>query len=85
MTAPDDTPPEPKWFFRRIYAGVLTVLIAAGVALIIFKIDTPLDLRWIALALIVRGVLLDTLYIAGASFDWAQIVRVRFGKGGDNA
>ncbi len=81
----DQTPPEPKWLFRRVYTYGLTALNCAGVAAIIWKLDTPSDLRWVALALILSNLVLTTLYIAGASFDWAQIVRVRFGKGNDDA
>lgn len=79
----DDTPPEPSWKFRRIYTYALTVLNCGGVGAIIWRIDDAKALMWIALALIVLNIVLATLYIAGAAFEWSQILKINIGKGAE--
>lgn len=46
-----------------------------GIYLVIFKMSVANPLMWIGVGLISAAIILDTLYIAGASvIDWAQVV-----------
>jgi predicted membrane channel-forming protein YqfA (hemolysin III family) len=59
--------PEIQWTFRRGYTYVLTAVLALGVAGIVWKLDDPVALRWLGLALCALIALLAVLYLAGAT------------------
>ena len=58
---------EVKWFFRRWYIFAFTAVDTLGVGAIIWKVDDPSALKWIALGLISFNMVMALLYIAGAS------------------
>lgn len=65
---------EVRWLWRRIYAGVATLLNSAGVAAIIWRLKDPDALKWLGLALVGANVVMATLYLAGATVtDWAKL------------
>jgi hypothetical protein len=67
-------PIEVRWFWRRIYTYVATVLNSVGVAAIIWRLHDPSALKWLGLALIGANVVMATLYLAGATVtDWAKL------------
>jgi hypothetical protein len=71
----DDTPAENGWFYRRWFTFVSSSIYMAILTFSIIKIDDSSDLKWIALALIGAKVILDGLYMAGASvLDYAKVV-----------
>lgn len=70
----DDTPAESGWFWRRAYTFIWTAVNSAFLGLIVWKINDPDALKWIALALIGANMLLAGLYMAGANIlDYAQL------------
>lgn len=72
----DDTPAEPSMRHRRVFTFLFSLLNAIGIAIIIFKLDEPSDLRWIGLALIASNLALAGFYMAGASMiDWALVTK----------
>lgn len=83
MITPDDTPPEMNWTFRRAFVYGLTGACCAFLTALIWKIGGDGPLMWIALALILLIGLLSTLYIAGAAFEWSQILKINIGKGAE--
>ena len=65
---------EVRWLWRRIYAYAATLLNSAGVGAIIWRLDDPVALKWLGLALIGANVVMATLYLAGATVtDWAKL------------
>lgn len=58
---------EIQWTWRRAFAFLRTLLVAAALACIIFKLTDPSALKWIALALVASGVIDAVLYMAGAT------------------
>lgn len=79
----DNTVPEISWFWRRWYTYISKLLYMIGVYLVIFKLSITNPLLWIGVGLIAAAIILDTLYIAGASvIDWAQVVASWKGKNG---
>lgn len=72
----DDTPAEPSFTYRRRYAFTALALNSAGVGAIIWKLDDPTALKWIALALVASNLVVAGLYMAGASMsDWALLTK----------
>lgn len=82
MTEPDNTPPEPSWTFRRAFVYGVTIMCCVFLSTLIYKIGGDGPLMWIALALILLIGLLSTLYIAGAAFEWSQILKINIGNRG---
>ncbi len=67
-------PIEVRWFWRRIYTYATTLLNSAGLVAIICRLQDPLALKWLGLALIGANVVMATLYLAGATVtDWAKL------------
>jgi len=67
-------PIEVRWLWRRIYTYAVTVLNAAGLGVIVCRVDSAEALKWLGLALIGANVVLATLYLAGATVtDWAKL------------
>ena len=65
---------EVRWLWRRLYTYVATLLNCAGVAAVVWQVQDPAALKWIALTLIGANVALATLYLAGATVtDWAKL------------
>ena len=65
---------EVRWLWRRIYAYAATLLNSGGVGAIIWRLDDPVALKWLGLALIGANVVMATLYLAGATVtDWAKL------------
>lgn len=76
----DNTVPEISWYWRRWYTYVSKILYMAPIFIVIFMGITD-PVKWVALALVGAAVILDTLYIAGASvIDWAQVAAGWKGK-----
>jgi hypothetical protein len=70
----DQTPAERGWFYRRWYTFISSVFYAAALTTIILKVEDNDVLKWIALALIGTKIIIDTLYMAGASvLDYAKL------------
>jgi hypothetical protein len=70
----DNTPAESGWFYRRWYTFISSVLYMAGIFAIVAKIDDASALKWIAIGLIACKVIIDGLYMAGASvLDYAKL------------
>jgi hypothetical protein len=68
-------PIEVRWLYRRIFTYSACGANSAGVAAIILRLDDPIALKWLGLALIGANVVLGTLYMAGATVtDWAKLV-----------
>ena len=81
MEEEDNTPPESGWFYRRWFTFISSITYLLIVVGAVIKIDTPEDLKWIALALIGAKVVLDGLYMAGASvLDYAKLAAGWKGK-----
>ena len=77
----DSTPPEKGWFYRRWYTFVSSIFYAAAITLIIFKVEDNDVLKWIALSLVAAKIIIDTLYLAGASvLDYAKLAAGWKGK-----
>ena len=67
-------PVEVRWLWRRIYTYATTLLNSAGVVAIIWRLQDPVALKWLGLALVAANVILATLYLAGATVtDWAKL------------
>lgn len=63
------------WLYRRIFTYAASAANSAGLAAIILRLDDPVALKWLGLALIGANVVLGTLYMAGATVtDWAKLV-----------
>jgi hypothetical protein len=68
-------PIEVRWLYRRIFTYAACGANSAGLAAIILRLDDPIALKWLGLALIGANVVLGTLYMAGATVtDWAKLV-----------
>ncbi|MFT4935313.1 MAG: hypothetical protein ACI9LT_002010 [Pseudoalteromonas distincta] len=68
-------PIEVRWLYRRIFTYAACAANSAGLAAIILRLDDPIALKWLGLALIGANVVLGTLYMAGATVtDWAKLV-----------
>lgn len=63
----DDTPAEPQFTWRRLYAFASLGLTSAGLAFILCKIDAASELRWLGLALIGSNLVVCMGYLLGAS------------------
>ena len=63
------------WLYRRIFTYCACGANFAGLAAIILRLDDPVALKWLGLALIGANIVLGTLYLAGATVtDWAKLV-----------
>jgi len=78
---PDNPLPESTWTFRRAFTYGAVVLNDIGIGLVIWKLDDAPALKTLGLALIAVNVVLATLYLAGASVDYAQLLRAWKGQG----
>jgi hypothetical protein len=77
MALEDDTPAESGWVYRRwntfitkiaIYLLLVGIVIAMGI--------TNQPLMWVAIVLIIYGMVTDGLYMGGASvLDYAEIAK----------
>lgn len=66
---------EVRWTYRRWYAYVLTAVLAALTALVIWRLDDPVALKTLGLALCALIALQALLYMAGAvTTDLARLV-----------
>ena len=59
--------PEGDWRWRRLYTYAATVAGLALLAIIVWRLDGPRELMWVAVALIVRDAWRETLYIVAPS------------------
>jgi hypothetical protein len=70
----DDTPAERGWLWRRSYTYAATAINLLFVGLIVWKVDDPDALTWVAIALIASNIIMAGLYLAGASvLDYAKL------------
>lgn len=70
----DDTPAERGWLWRRSYTYAATAVNLLFVGVIVWKLDDPGALKWIAIALVVSNIIMAGLYLAGASvLDYAKL------------
>ena len=70
----DLTKPEMGWFYRRWYTFISGLMYMSGLAMIILKLDDSGSLKWIAMGLIASKIIIDGLYLAGASvLDYAKL------------
>jgi hypothetical protein len=77
----DDTPAERGWLWRRSYTYAATAVNSLFVGVVIWKLDDPSALKWIAIALVVSNIILAGLYLAGASvLDYAKLAGAWKGK-----
>lgn len=68
-------PIEVRWLYRRIFTYGACGANFAGLAAIILRLDDPVALKWLGLALVGANIVLGTLYLAGATVtDWAKLV-----------
>jgi uncharacterized membrane protein YfcA len=74
VSAPDDTPAEVSFKWRRIYTFTLGGLTSIGVGAIIAKLTDADALKWVAIALVAQNVVVMGCYMMGASLvDWAKL------------
>ncbi|MBA4001693.1 hypothetical protein [Brevundimonas sp.] len=59
--------PEGDWRFRRLYTYAATVAGLAMLAVLVWRLEAPRELMWVAVALIVRDAWRETLYIVAPS------------------
>ena len=62
-----DPRPEGDWRFRRLYTYAATVAGLALLAVLVWRLEAPRELMWVAVALIVRDAWRETLYIVAPS------------------
>ena len=63
----NDPKPEGDWRFRRFYTYVATAAGLALLAVLVWRLEAPRELMWVAVALIVRDAWRETLYIVAPS------------------
>lgn len=63
----NDPKPEGDWRFRRLYTYAATVAGLALLAVLVWRLEAPRELMWVAVALIVRDAWRETLYIVAPS------------------
>lgn len=73
MSAPDDTPAESGWLFRRIFAYGSTLLSFALLAAVLFRV-VQWPLATVLLGLLVYMLAVALLYLGGASA--AEIAKI---------
>jgi hypothetical protein len=59
--------PEGDWRFRRLYTYAATVAGLGLLAVLVWRLEAPRELMWVAVALIVRDAWRETLYIVAPS------------------
>ena len=59
--------PEGDWRFRRAYTYAATVAGLGLLAVLVWRLEAPRELMWVAVALIVRDAWRETLYIVAPS------------------
>jgi hypothetical protein len=65
---------EVRWLWRRVYTYAATLMNAAGLGVIVWRLNSAEALKWVGLALIGANVVIATLYLAGATVtDWAKL------------
>lgn len=62
-----DPTPEGNWVFRRLYTYGATLAGLALLAVLVWRLEAPRELMWVAVALIVRDAWRETLYIVAPS------------------
>ncbi len=74
-------PIEVRWLYRRIFTYGASLANAAGLMMVIGRLDDPGALKWIGLGLIGSNVVLGGLYLAGATVtDWAKLAAAARGR-----
>ncbi len=58
---------EVKWFWRRLFTFLFMGVNTVTVGWIVFKVDDPDALKWIAMMLVFADILLAFVYMAGAT------------------
>ena len=58
---------EVQWFWRRLFTFLFMGVNTATVGWIVFKVDDPDALKWIAMMLVFADILLAFVYMAGAT------------------
>lgn len=59
--------PEGNWAWRRLYTYLATTVGLFLLGWIVFKLDGPRELMWVAIGLIIRDAWRETLYIVAPS------------------
>lgn len=59
--------PEGDWRWRRLYTYATTIAGLALLAVLVWRLEAPRELMWVATALIVRDAWRETLYIVAPS------------------
>ena len=62
-----DPQPEGDWRFRRVYTYAATVAGLALLTMLVWRLEAPRELMWVAIALLVRDAWRETLYIVAPS------------------
>lgn len=58
---------EVQWFWRRLFTFLFMGVNTATIGWIVFKVDDPDALKWIAMMLVFADILLAFVYMAGAT------------------
>ncbi len=58
---------EVQWFWRRLFTFLFMGVNTVTVGWIVFKVDDPDALKWIAMMLVFADILLAFVYMAGAT------------------
>ena len=58
---------EVQWFWRRLFTFLFMGVNTATICWIVFKVDDPDALKWIAMMLVFADILLAFVYMAGAT------------------
>jgi uncharacterized membrane protein YfcA len=58
---------EVKWFWRRLFTFLFMGVNTVTIGWIVFKVDDPDALKWIAMMLVFADILLAFVYMAGAT------------------
>ena len=77
----DNTPPESGWFYRRWFTFISSAWYMVLITIATIKVDSDDTLKWIVFALVASKIILDGLYMAGASvLDYAKLAAGWKGK-----
>ena len=63
----NDPKPEGDWRFRRFYTYAASAGGRGRLAVLVWRLEAPRELMWVAVALIVRDAWRETLYIVAPS------------------
>lgn len=61
------TTKEVQWFWRRLFTFTFMGVNTLTICWIVFKVDDPTALKWIAMMLVFADILLAFVYMAGAT------------------